>query len=57
MNTGVPPTPLNARTGELTPPGMSCRARWKAASELIVARGLSDMCGVSVNSLKVVDAS
>src|SRR5206468_647689 len=30
--TGVPPTPRNARTGELTPPGRSCRARAKRAS-------------------------
>src|SRR4051812_21889448 len=38
MNTGVPPTALNARTGELTPPGMSCRALAKAASELTPGR-------------------
>ena len=27
MKRGVPPTALNARTGELTPPGMTSRAR------------------------------
>src|ERR1022692_3545950 len=29
MNTGVPPTAPNARTGELTPPGMTAQARPK----------------------------
>src|SRR5215211_6533961 len=38
MNRGVPPTALNARTGELTPPGMSTRAFAKAASELTPGR-------------------
>ena len=38
MKTGVPPTPLNDRTGELTPPGISCFARAKAASELAIDR-------------------
>src|SRR5688572_30431081 len=38
MNGGVPPTALNARTGELTPPGITCFARAKAASELAVER-------------------
>src|SRR5215467_9919775 len=28
MNTGSPPTAPNARTGELTPPGMIAQARW-----------------------------
>src|SRR5262245_3083580 len=27
MNTGSPPTARNARTGEFTPPGITCRAR------------------------------
>jgi hypothetical protein len=27
MNRGVPPTALNARTGEFTPPGVTARAR------------------------------
>ena len=30
---GSPPTPRNARTGEFTPPGMSCWARAKRESE------------------------
>jgi hypothetical protein len=38
MNSGVPPTDLNARTGELTPPGITFRARAKAAVELSVDR-------------------
>src|SRR4051794_18779721 len=38
MNSGVPPTALNARTGELTPPGMTCRALAKAGSELAMLR-------------------
>jgi hypothetical protein len=33
MKTGVPPTPLNARTGELTPPGITCCAVTNADSE------------------------
>src|SRR5687767_6161766 len=32
MNRGVPPTEPKARTGELTPPGMSWRARSKSSS-------------------------
>ena len=31
VKNGSPPTDLNARTGELTPPGISCRARWKSS--------------------------
>ena len=31
MKRGVPPTALNARTGELTPPGVTARARSKSA--------------------------
>src|SRR3954470_6960799 len=38
MNRGVPPTALNARTGELTPPGISLRALANAASELGIDR-------------------
>src|SRR5215207_6801897 len=38
--TGVPPTPANARTGELTPPGMTCRAFAKAAAEFAVFRAV-----------------
>ena len=36
MKIGLPPTALNARTGEETPPGMSWRAFKNAASELAV---------------------
>src|SRR6185436_8577991 len=33
MNTGVPPTALNARTGEFTPPGNSACARSNRLAE------------------------
>ena len=33
MNRGVPPTALNARTGELTPPGVTASARSKSAAD------------------------
>jgi len=33
MNTGSPPTAPNARTGELTPPGMIAQARWYKPGE------------------------
>src|SRR5688572_13211470 len=33
MNRGVPPTALKARTGLLTPPGMTCRARSKSFAD------------------------
>jgi hypothetical protein len=33
MNRGVPPTAANARTGEFTPPGVTCRARSNHACE------------------------
>lgn len=36
MNTGVPPTALNARTGELTPPGILVTACAKRISDLLV---------------------
>src|SRR6185437_12202191 len=34
MNSGVPPTPRKARTGELTPPGSSSSARSKSREDL-----------------------
>src|SRR5947207_659126 len=43
--TGVPPTALNARTGELTPPGMYCWAFRKAASELASDRAAGSGMG------------
>src|SRR3954452_14272432 len=33
MNRGVPPTALNARTGEFTPPGVTARARSNRAAD------------------------
>jgi hypothetical protein len=36
---GVPPTALNARTGELTPPGMTRSARWYSSSRDSVTPG------------------
>src|SRR5689334_22982726 len=36
MKTGVPPTDLNARTGELTPPGIDCWARSKSSALRVV---------------------
>jgi hypothetical protein len=35
---GVPPTELKARTGELTPPGIIERARWKSCSEVFTGQ-------------------
>jgi hypothetical protein len=43
MNRGVPPTALNARTGEFTPPGVTDRARSKRADES------SQVCAVGVD--------
>src|SRR3954451_5035683 len=37
MNRGVPPTALNALTGEFTPPGIAERARSNSCSEATVA--------------------
>jgi len=36
MNRGVPPTALNARTGEFTPPGVTALARVNSSSEPVV---------------------
>jgi hypothetical protein len=35
---GVPPTERKARTGELTPPGIIVRARWKSCSEVFTSQ-------------------
>src|SRR5438552_4508511 len=35
---GVPPTEPKARTGELTPPGITVPARTKSSSDLVMAR-------------------
>ncbi len=37
MNRGVPPTALNARTGEFTPPGVTRWARWNQSADSPVA--------------------
>ncbi len=34
MNRGVPPTARNARTGEFTPPGITCCARSNSSADL-----------------------
>src|SRR5215475_7765390 len=34
MKMGLPPTARNARTGEFTPPGITCCARLKSSSDL-----------------------
>src|SRR5580765_6677012 len=36
MNRGVPPTALNARTGEFTPPGIAARARANSSADRAV---------------------
>ncbi len=36
MKRGVPPTALNARTGEFTPPGVTACARSKSAADRAV---------------------
>jgi hypothetical protein len=38
MNRGVPPTELNARTGEFTPPGIIVFARANSLLEVVVVR-------------------
>jgi len=38
MNRGVPPTDPNARTGELTPPGIIVFARVNSLLEVVVVR-------------------
>jgi hypothetical protein len=40
MKRGVPPTALNARTGEFTPPGVTARARSNQASLAAVVEGI-----------------
>ena len=44
MNRGVPPTDLNARTGEFTPPGTTCSARAKRSA----LRPTSDVPGLVI---------
>src|SRR5437867_5281012 len=45
MNRGVPPTALNARTGELTPPGMTRCARANSSSERVIESRSGDPAG------------
>src|SRR5688500_3034038 len=44
MKRGEPPTALNARTGELTPPGMSRRARANSSSDCVTPCSCSCSC-------------
>src|SRR4051794_40759754 len=44
MNLGVPPTALNARTGEFTPPGVTAWARSKRAADACVAEVSDEGC-------------
>ena len=41
MKRGVPPTALNARTGEFTPPGVTAWARSKSALDWGVGRAVT----------------
>jgi hypothetical protein len=43
MNLGVPPTPLNALTGELTPPGISSMARLNREVDLSIEEFLVEV--------------
>src|SRR5947209_10097590 len=54
MKRGVPPTPRNARTGELTPPGISSTARANNAADLSCASVLCAVISVVLNRLKVL---
>jgi hypothetical protein len=48
MKRGVPPTAPNARTGELTPPGVTSRARaYKAALCVGSESGTRPLCPIS----------
>src|SRR4051812_28976494 len=40
MNRGVPPTPPNARTGELTPPGVTTHARAYSSALRVAGIGI-----------------
>src|SRR2546422_622278 len=47
MNSGLPPTARKARTGELTPPGMTFCARLKSSSERFMGLGTRAKEGVN----------
>src|SRR4051812_1531303 len=55
MNRGVPPTARKARTGELTPPGITRLARSKSAA-LDIVRGLERQArrGASVDVARIL---
>src|SRR3712207_6672170 len=52
MNRGVPPTARKARTGELTPPGMTFCARANSSAErgASLTRPVSQLCGGRLDS-------
>src|SRR5690606_11042809 len=58
MNGGTPPTARNARTGLLTPPGITLRAASNAAADFCVDRddvvSLMDMAPVFGDALRTV---
>src|SRR5581483_1010996 len=56
MKSGVPPTALNARTGDDTPPGIRARARANASSDFAVDRcaGDSDMAATILTAASKV---
>src|SRR6476469_5218770 len=56
MNRGVPPTALNARTGEFTPPGVTACARANSAAEAATS-GLGVLTGDSTSSFSPMDLS
>jgi hypothetical protein len=47
MNGGVPPTAVNARTGEFTPPGMTAQASSNNRADAAVAREVPVACAVA----------
>ena len=50
MKRGVPPTERNARTGELTPPGVTARARARRAAEAGASSPWEGAAGISVTA-------
>jgi hypothetical protein len=48
MNRGVPPTALNARTGEFTPPGVTRCARSNQSADWLVAGAVTGLVKGSV---------
>src|SRR6478609_7340641 len=56
MKRGVPPTALNARTGEFTPPGVTACARAKSAAEAATS-DVEVLTGKSTSSFSPMDLS